>query len=88
MTNFIQCDGSGRLVAWTYDERYAEGFIEVDLPDSFTHDRLNDWVYNDGEWSFDPLPEPEPDPRPTLEERVTTIEDEMNALTSAFEVSE
>lgn len=86
MSDYIQTDHTGRVVAWTFDEKYAVGFQEVNLPDGFDVDHMGDWVYRDGIWTHDPLPEP--DPQPTLDERVTTIEGEMNALTSAFEVTD
>lgn len=88
MSDYITTDADGRVTAWTFDEKYATGFEKVDLPEGFETKELHDWIYIDGTWTKDPLPDPEPDPQPTLEERVMTIEEEMNALTSAFEVTE
>ena len=82
---YVVKDESGRIVAWT-EAPQGDTFEETEMPDTVTQYNATGWVYADGEWRYDPLPEP--DPQPTLEERVTTIEGEMNALTSAFEVSE
>lgn len=86
MTDYIHVSSEGRIDGWTFDAKYAIGFEQVTLPEGFDVNRMTDWLYRDGEWQYDPLPDP--DPQPTLEERVTTIEGEMNALTSAFEVTD
>lgn len=80
MTDYIHANSEGRIDGWTFDAKYAIGFEQVELPEGFEVGRMTDWLYRDGEWQYDPLPDPDPDPQPTLEGRVTTIEGEMNAL--------
>ena len=67
-------------------QRYApESAIIVDkLPDG----DFRDYLYIDGAYVHDPLPKPEaPDPAPSasLEERVTNVESDVAALTTAIE---
>ena len=63
-------------------QRYApEGAIIVDeLPDGDFHD----YLYIDGRYIYDPLPEPE-QPEPSLETRVTAVESDVADLTAAIE---
>lgn len=87
--DYIQTALDGRITGWTFDEKYATGFEQVQLPEGFEVSEMQDWIYSNGEWTYDPLPEPDPpEPTPSIEERVANIEDEMTALTSAFEVTE
>lgn len=67
-------------------QRYApKGTIIVDkLPDGDFHD----YLYIDGKYVYDPLPEPEqpePEPAGNLEQRVATIESDVENLTAAIE---
>ena len=49
------------------------------LPDG----KLNDHLYVNGEYVYDPLPEPEPEePIPTAEERIAQLEKENKTLTA------
>lgn len=67
-------------------QRYApaDAIIVEELPDGDFHD----YLYINGEYVYDPLPKPEaPDPAPSasLEERVTNVESDVAALTTAIE---
>lgn len=73
--DFIQTDSTGRVCAWTFDAKYAIGFEQVELPEGFEVGRMTDWLYRDGEWTHDPLPEPE-----TEIDRLTAVEMQLAAL--------
>ena len=75
MADYILADPDGRVGAWTFDEKYAIGFQEVELPEGFEVGRMTDWTYIDGEWTYDPLPEPEPEI-----DRLTAVEMQLAAL--------
>ena len=65
-------------------QRYApaDAIIVDKLPDGDFHD----YLYIDGKYVYDPLPEPEqPEPAPSLETRVATVEADVDALTTAIE---
>lgn len=65
-------------------QRYAQtSSIIVDkLPEGDFHD----YLYIDGKYVYDPLPEPEqPEPAPSLETRVATVEADVASLTAAIE---
>lgn len=53
------------------------GAVLVDtLPDG----DITDYLYVDGAYVYDPLPEPEPvEPEPTAEERIAALEEELAA---------
>ena len=53
-------------------KRYApaDAIIVNKLPEGDYHD----YLYIDGEYVYDPLPEPDPEPTPTLEDRVEALE--------------
>ena len=54
MSDYIATDSGGRITGWTFDEKYATGFIEVDnLPDDFHDHPLGDWLYVDGTFTND-----------------------------------
>ena len=62
--DYIMTNSDGRVCAWTFNAEYATGFEEVDLPEGFDVNRMQDWLYQDGEWTHDPLPEPPEPPEP------------------------
>lgn len=58
-------------------QRYAPDGVEIvdELPDG----NITDYLRIDGEYIYDPLPEPEQtEPTPTIEERVTTLEQKVD----------
>lgn len=64
-------------------QRYApDSAIIVDnLPEGDSRD----YLYIDGQYIYDPLPEPEqPEPDPSLETRVTAVESDVADLTAAI----
>lgn len=75
MTDYIHANAEGRIDGWTFDAKYAVGFEQVTLPDGFDVNRMQDWLYKDGEWAYDPLPEPEPEI-----DRLTAVEMQLAAL--------
>lgn len=67
----------GRILSATYEEYAAEGMPIVDgLPTGETAEEqdISNWLYVDGQYQYDPLPEP-PEPEP-----VETADDVLNAL--------
>ena len=75
-------DENSRIVS-AVAQRYApENAIIVDnLPEGNPHD----YLYIDGEYVHDPLPIPDgPDPRPTQEERIKALEDQLAAYEAAY----
>ena len=65
-------------------QRYApDSAIIVDnLPEG----DFRDYLYIDGQYIYDPLPEPEqPEPDPSLETRVTAVESDVADLTAAIQ---
>lgn len=65
-------------------QRYAptSSIIVDKLPEGDFHD----YLYIDGKYVYDPLPEPEqPEPAPSLESRVATVESDVANLTAAIE---
>lgn len=51
---YVQTDETGRIVATTGEEEYAEGFEEFDLPDDFDYLHQSDYRIEDGELVHDP----------------------------------
>ena len=61
----------GRILSATFSQYAAEGMPLVDkLPEG----NISDYLYIEGEYIHDPLPEPEPEPT------VPTTEDMMNVF--------
>lgn len=57
------------------------------LVDTLPDGDITDYLFIDGEYFFDPLPDPEqPAPTPSLASRVETVEDKTNELQEAFEM--
>ena len=51
------------------------------LVDTLPDDDITDYLYVDGAYVYNPLPEPEqPEPTPTNSERITALEDTITAL--------
>lgn len=68
---------TNRILSATYDEYGAEGQPRVEaLPTGETEQEknINNWLYKDGEYVYDPLPEPEPI------EPTESTDDVLNAL--------
>lgn len=80
----------GRILSATYPQYAPAGAAIVDtLPDG----NINDYIYSDSGFVYDPLPEPEPEPeKPTVEElqkRIADLETALELLVSgATEVTE
>ena len=87
--DYVLTNNDGRVCAWTFDAKYSIGFEQVELPDGFDVNRMTDWLYIDGEWTHDPLPEPEPQPTPMdeLTARVEAVEDTANVALSTAEAA-
>lgn len=113
--DYIATDINGRVTCWTFDEKYATGFTEVDnLPDDFHDHPLGDWLYVDGTFTNDGAATQEaqeaaeqaaqeeakrdaleaavkeffPTGKDAMQASIDAASDNMNALTSAFEVTE
>lgn len=66
---------SGRVLSATYPKYAIPGLPMVDaLPEG----NIGDWLYVNGEYVYDPLPEEEPEP--TLEERVDELTQQNEVL--------
>ena len=64
--------GDGRILSATY-EKYAPA--DAVLVDKLPEGDISDYLYQDGAYIYDPLPEPEePEPTASLESRVTDLE--------------
>ena len=68
-------DEDGRIIQVTYEQFSNDSMVLVDsIPDGDTHD----YLYVDGQYVYDPIPVPETPP--TEAERITELEEMMNAL--------
>lgn len=53
-------------------------YSNMTIVDTFPDGNLPDYLYVNGEYVYDPLPDPEPvEPTPTLEDRVSAVEDQL-----------
>lgn len=55
---YVQTDDTGRIVATTPYEEFADGMEQFDLPEDFDFAAQNEYRIQDGELVHDPLPEP------------------------------
>lgn len=85
MVVYVRYGEDGRLGAFTTNEKYSRGMTAVEAPEGFDPESasVSDWVYSDGVMTYSPLPQPEPEP--SLDQRVTDMETQLTALTSAFD---
>lgn len=75
----------GRILSATYEEYASEGMPIVDgLPTGETAEEqdISNWLYVDGQYQYDPLPNPEP------VEPTETTDDVLNALLGIMEADE
>lgn len=84
MASALKLNEDGRIhSAWkVLPNGNYEGMPIVDtLPEG----NLPDYLYINGEFIYDPLPKPpQPDPKPTQEERITALEDQLAAYEVAY----
>ena len=67
--------GDGRILSATFPEYASEEAVTVDrLPDG----NIADYLFIEGEYVYDPIPEPEPGPTP--EKRIAELEAALAAL--------
>ena len=73
----INLDENNRILSATF-EAYADKscIIVNDLPDG----NISDYLYQNGEYIYDPLPDPEPEP-----DREPTADEILNALLGVTE---
>lgn len=45
---------------------------------------ITDYLYVDGEYAYDPLPEPEEETKPSNDERITALENQLAAYEAAY----
>lgn len=67
---------------------YDDMPIVEELPTGETEAEKNiyNWLYVDGEYVYDPLPEPDPvEPTPTNEDRITALENQLAAYEAAYQ---
>lgn len=78
----LNLGSDGRILSATFDEYAPEGQPRVNvLPDG----DITDYLYIDGEYIYDPLPEAEqvePTPTPSDSERITALEDTIMEIIS------
>ena len=67
----LNLNSDGRVLSATCPE-YAPA--DVVLVDALPEDDISDYLYVDGKYIYDPLPEPEPDLTPTTGERLDALE--------------
>ena len=69
---------TGRILSATYPRYASADMVIVDaLPDG----DIADYLYQDGEYVYAPLPKPdEPETPPSLDERVSNVEKDVAAL--------
>ncbi len=77
---------TGRILSATFEQYAPADAPRVDaLPDG----NIADYLYQNGEYVYDPLPVPEepeqPETQQTLEERVAAVETDVADLTAAIE---
>lgn len=74
----------GHILSATYPKYAPSDAVIVDaLPEG----DITDYLYVGGEFVYDPKPEPDPAPEPSadLAERVSAVESDIAALTTAIE---
>ena len=78
MSFVLNISNDGRILSATYPQYAPAGATIVDkLPDG----NINDYIYSESGFVYDPLPEPEPEPeKPTVEELQKRIADLETAL--------
>ena len=70
-------DADGRILSATFPAYAPDGAV---LAEALPEGDISDYLYRDGAFLYEPLPEPEePTPGPTAEERITALEDELTA---------
>lgn len=80
---YIKIDSENRITAASYDYHCGEGEIEVEIPEEISLYDIHNYLYVDGEYVFDPLPEPEEPEEPvTNEERIAELEAALDLLLS------
>jgi hypothetical protein len=68
----VSLDENNRILSATFEAYADESYVIVnDLPDG----NISDYLYQNGEYIYDPLPEPEPEP-----DREPTADEILNAL--------
>lgn len=82
----------GRILSATYPQ-YAPA--DAAIVETLPVGNINDYIYSDGGFVYDPLPEPEPEPEPEkptiaeLQKRIADLETALELLVSvATEVTE
>lgn len=74
----------GRILSATYEQYAPADAVLVDeLPTGETEREqdIHNWLYQNGEYVYDPLPMPEPEqPQPTNEERIAELEEALDML--------
>lgn len=73
---FIATNDEGRIIAASRDTILAGG-REIEEKDGLTLENAGDWIVSDGGPVYDPLSEEEN--KPTQEERITALEEELQA---------
>lgn len=58
MKYFVNTDETGRVMATTDQEQFAEGMSKFDFPDNFDFSKQSDYRIQNGELIHDPEPEP------------------------------
>ena len=71
---FIKIDETYRITAASYNYHCGDDELEVVIPENIQLEDIHGYLYKNGEWIYDPLPEPEPEPvEPTAEEVLNAL---------------
>lgn len=54
---YVNTDETGRIVASTFDKRFAGGMFEFNFDDDFDFSKQNEYIIKDGALVYAPLPE-------------------------------
>lgn len=66
---YIKIDETNRITAASHNYHCGDGEIETTIPEEIQLKDIHDYLYIDGAYVYDPLPDPiEPDPVPTTDE--------------------
>ena len=57
-------DSAGRPRAASRDSGLGPDAVLITFPEDFDFEHMHDYIFMDGKWIYDPLPEPEPEPDP------------------------
>ena len=70
---YIKIDETNRIIAASYNFHCGDGEIEVTIPEDVPFENIHDYLYDDGEWIYDPIPEEVVIPEPTASDILNAL---------------